>query len=480
MNALLLFTVLISQAPDRSAPPKAEAAKPFTIQMPTQFTLKNGIKVWHVERKRAPLVDVIASVDAGMAAESIDQAGLASHTAGMLTEGAGDLDAIAFSDAVESLGAEISSGAAIDNATVSLHTSSGRFNDALKLFALALTKPRFDDKEWKRVQAQTFGNFMYQSQEPRELAQLASARALWGEKHRFGWGLGGTPKTLVSTTTAHLKAFHAARYRPDTTTLIVVGDIDKKTLTNALESALGGWTATGPAPASSKLSPPEVPAARRVVTVKVPGAPQTVLRVTTAGPKDLLPFTADVDVMNTLLGGSFTSRLNNNLRERNGYSYGAGSRVGVTKTGSVFSVNTSVATPVTVPALQEIFVELDRILEPATTEEVERARNLAALSMPSAFDNGRGTAGTWATVVSLGLDPKRLQQFMTDAPKIDVKGVQGAAQRIVKPKNSIVIAVGDVDAFGKDLAPLGPQSSFTVDDLLPGLQEAAAQLGGAS
>jgi zinc protease len=478
MNPIVLVTLLATQAPDRSTPPQPAPAKPFAVQMPTELTLKNGLRVWWVEKKGAPLVDVIASVDAGIAAERIEQAGLATFTADMLTEGAGALDAIAFSDAVEGLGASINAHAQIDNAVVSLHASSARFAEAMKLFSLALTQPRFDDKEWQRVQRQSLGNMLYLSQEPRELAQLAAARALWGLMHRFGYAAGGTPASLMKTTTADLRAFHGTRYRPETTTLIVVGDVDRKALQAALDQTLATWSVPGTAPLPAGQPPPEMPSARRVVTVDVPGAPQTVLRVLTAGPVDLQPFNADVDVMNTLLGGSFTSRLNNNLREQHGYSYGAGSRVIITRAGSVFTVNTSVATPVTAPALSEIFVELDRILEPATAEEVQRARNLAALSLPSAFDGGRSTAGLWASVAALGVPPQRLQQFLNEAPKVDVKAVQAAATRIVKPQRMIVVAVGDMKTVAADLEKLGPRTALTVDALLPGLAEAQAALGG--
>jgi zinc protease len=477
LAAFIASTSAYAQAPDRSAPPKPGAAKPFAILMPTEIKLKNGLKVLLIERKRAPLVDVVASIDAGINSDSKELPGLAGWTADMLTEGAGDLDAIAFSDAAAALGARIDAGAEPESATVSAHSTSAKFADTMKLFALALTKPRFDDKDWKRVRQQTFGYFMYQSQEPQELAGLAGSRENWGADHRFGWNLRGTPKALVATKTSDLRAFHAQRYRPDTTTLVVVGDVDKKTAIKVLEETLGAWTATGPAPTTAKLAGPVQLSKTRVVTVHVPSAAQTVLRVQTPAPSDILPFTADVDVMNTLLGGSFTSRLNTNLRERNGYSYGAGSRVGLFGFGNFFMVRTSVATQKTAPALREVFNELERIKSEAPTdEEAERARNLAALSMPAAFDNGEGTAGFWADIVAQKTDPARVQKFMSDAVKVDAKAMHAAAKRVMQNGNWTVVAVGDMDAVGKELDAFGPRSALNVDDLMPGLQEAMAAL----
>ncbi len=477
---LVAFAAVDAQGapPDRSKPPEAGAPKPFTITEPKVFTLKNGLTVWHVARKRAPLVDVHAVVDAGPLFDPADRPGLAKWTADLLTEGSGGMSAVAFSDAVQSLGAEVSSTAAIDNAWVSLHVTSARVAPAFKLFAAALTRPDFADAEWQRVRGQLYGEMTYQAQEPQELAQLAAQRATWGAEHRLGTAVGGTPRALTKATTAELKAFHAAHYRPDTTTLIVVGDIEQAALKKLLDAELGAWSASGPAPAAPALRGPLTRAARTLTTVQVPGAPQTVLRVTIPAPAGTLPFTADEDVMNTLLGASFTSRLNTNLRETHGYSYGAFSRVSFTKPGAVFMVMTSVNAPTTAPALAEIMTELDRIRAPATDEETLRARNVAALTVPSAFDSGRATAQQWATFAARRLERARLQQFMDAAQKVDAKALQAAAQRLVRPDEAAVIAVGDLAEHGKGIPGLERAVVLTVDDLLPGLPEAAAALGG--
>jgi zinc protease len=167
-------------APDRSKPPQAGAPKPFTITEPSVFKLKNGLTVWHVPRKRAPLVDVLAVIDAGPLADPVDRPGVAKWTADLLTEGSGGQRAVEFSDAVQSLGAEISSTAEIDHAWLSLHVTSARLPAALKLYAQALLKPDFAEAEWHRIRGQLFGEMMYASQEPQELAQLAAQRANWG------------------------------------------------------------------------------------------------------------------------------------------------------------------------------------------------------------------------------------------------------------------------------------------------------------
>lgn len=460
-----------SDAPDRSAPPQPGSARPFAIQQPVELKLSNGLRVLLLERKRAPLVDVVAIVRGGSAADPKHLPGLASFAAAMLTEGAGDLDAIAFSDAIAALGARMSAEAGAEHMSVSLHSTSARFAAAMKLYALALRTPRFAQADWQRVQQSTLGEFMYQASEPQELAALAGARESFGPDHRLGWNSDGTPAALMATTTTELRAFHQAWLRPDTTTLVVVGDVDKDSLRKLLEATLGAWAASGLAPTRAQLGKPLPVTSSRVVTVHVPGAAQTVLRVQAPAPKDIQPYTADVDVMNTLLGGSFTSRLNSNLREAHGYSYGAGSHVALHSFGNVFAVRTSVATAVTAPAIREIFHELARMSSEApSTQEVERARNLAALSMPSAFDSGEATAQVWADLVSRDTDPSRLQRFMVDALKVDAKALQEAAQRVLSTSYTLV-AVGDMEAVSEELLPFGPRTTLTVEDLLPGLNE---------
>lgn len=465
-------------APDRSKMPVPGPVKPFTIVAPVELKLKNGIRVFFIERKRAPLIDVVATVDAGALDDPQDRYGLASFTAQMLTEGAGDKGAIAFADAQAAIAAEVYAGAEFDFATVGVHVGSAHFKEAAALFADALMRPRFEDADWARVQQNTFGYMTYVAQDPNTLANLASSRALWGRDNRRGTNLNGTPKTLVATKAAELKAFHAAHFRPDTTTLVVVGDADKATVQQVLDDALGSWTATGKAPTPAVTKPPLVPTKRSVVAVNMPGAAQTILSMVAPIPQDTQRYSADVNVLNTLFGGSFSSRLNLNLREKHHYSYGAHSHFSIERSGGFLSAGAPVDTAHTGEALHEMWSELDALAKPATDDEVARARNNMALSFPSGFANGRALVGLWADVVSARIDPKRVERFVDETLKIDVAAVSAAAKRLIKPDAVTVIAVGDLDVIGAGLKDSGPVTTLTADDLLPGMAEAGAALGG--
>jgi zinc protease len=279
---------------DRSVPPKLETPKPFELKAPVEFTLKNGLKVMLLERNRAPLIDLLANVEAGIAVDPKDLPGVASWTAAMLVEGAGKWDALAFADAEADIGAEIGSSAGIDAATVSLHVTATRFNEGLQLFTAALTQPRVDAADWARVKQNLTSNFLVEADDPQSLAGLAGARAAWGDGHRFAMDSDGTPRSLAKATRDDVLAFHKAHYRPDTTTLIVVGAINKADLTRALEASLGSWTAAGARPATPTLPGPVPVAQRTLVGVQIADAPQTVLRVVGPAPAGTLAYRPDV------------------------------------------------------------------------------------------------------------------------------------------------------------------------------------------
>ncbi len=452
-------------APDRSLPPVPGAVPAFTMPVPVELTLSSGLKVFFVERHRAPLVDVVAVVGSGALDDGAGKEGTAVALADLLTQGAGDRDAFAFDDAVKGIGASVDGGASWTSLTLSLHVASGRFGDGLALFSDALLRPRLTADDWERKRGEKLGELAYYKDEPRMLVQMAASRSLFGAA-RPGTALMGTPKSLTSTTAEDLRNFHRRAVRPDNAFLVVVGDIDKKTLAAELEKALSSWKA--PAEKLTKTTPPE-PAkvtARSVVLVDRPGAPQSAVQVTSPVPVTLSPLDAPVAVMQTLLGGSFSSRLNSNLREEHGYSYGAGYSV-MTRPWHRASVSTSVASPVTIPALTEIFNELARIRTPATKEEIDRARAYEGLTFPAVLDGGRALASTWASWKEQGISNDAISGYMAAVGKVDVAAAHKAAEAIVDPNNVIVVVVGDKAKLADGLKAWGDVKTLTADELLP-------------
>jgi zinc protease len=482
LTAVLAFAALNDNTTvDRKAGvPKPGPVQPFAIQTPTEFKLKNGVKVEFIERHRAPLVDVIAVVDGGALFDPADKPGLAQFTAQMLTEGAGDMDAIAFANAQTAIAAQVFGFAEADFAGVGVHVGSDHFADAAKLFAAALTSPKNTDDDWKRIQKNTVGFYMYASQDPDTLASFATARAVWGKDNRLGWNIGGTPKSLLAIGAADLKSFHDVHYRPDTTTLVVVGDVDRATFEKTMNDVLAKWTAPkDPPPAAVKVAQPVATTARSVVEVALPGAQQTVLSMVNPIPADTKRFDPAVNVTNSIIGGSFSSRLNLSLREKDHYTYGAHSSFAISNSGGYFVAQAPVATPVTGKSVVEMTAQLESMEKsPPNDDEVTRARNNEALTFPASFGSGRTMTGVWASTFANKIDPARVKSFMDGALKIDAKTVSATSAKLIKPSIATLVVVGDLDAVGKDVASFGPVTKLTLDDLMPGLQEAAMKLGG--
>jgi zinc protease len=461
---VLVAVATPAQAVDRSVPPPLSPVAPFAMPVPESFTLKNGLRVFFVERHRAPLVDVVVSVGNGAVNDTPTREGEAAALAAMLSQGAGDRDAFSFSDATARLGARIDVDADWTSTEAALHVASARFADALPLLADALLRPRLTGQDWNRKRDEFIGTLAYLRDDPRSLAGFAGARALFGGG-RLGTSVQGTGVSLSSTTIDHLRALHARAFRPDNAFVVVAGDVQRAALVALLEKHFGGWTAPrAPLPPRDVGFEPPMPDGVRVVVVRRPGAAQSSLLLTTALPSDLPPFDPASAVMQTLLGGSFTSRLNNNLREEHGYSYGAGYRIDVWPAHRA-SVSTSVATPVTVPALQEVVKELERIRAPATDDEVARARAYEALTFPAVLDGGASIARNIAGWKEQGIQDAVIAGYTARVLAVDRSAVQAAAQRLVDPRRMIIVVVGDVDDAA--LAPFGPVSHLTADDLLP-------------
>ena len=476
LGAVAIVASPVLAAVDRSGPPPLAAVSPFVLPAPQTFTLKNGLKVHVVERRRAALVDVVVSVGGGALGEPTGREGLATALADLLTQGAGDRDAFAFDDAVMAIGGRMEANASWQSTTISAQALSTRADELLALLADAVLRPRLHPEDWARKQKERLGELAYLQSEPRTLSSLAAARALF-PAGRQGTGIIGTPQSVSSIDVDAIRAQHAATFRPDNAFVVVVGDIDVRAAVAGLERALGSWTApTTPLPTVTAQEPAPLSGVS-VVLLDKPGAPQSVLQVVAPIPPDVGPFDAAAGVMQTLLGGSFTSRLNGNLREKNQYAYGAGYSYD-TAPAHRSRVSTSVKSSVTIPAIHEILAELERIRIPATVEELDRARAYEALTFPAVADSGAGLARAWASWLELGVTPTVVNGYMKAVLAVDAPALQVAGARLVDPLHVTIVVVGDRHSLESELKRFGPIKVMSAAELLPSGQP--PQTSGAS
>jgi zinc protease len=470
--ASILAAALLGAAPlraqaDRSHPPKPGPVKPLKLPPVERLKLSNGIGVVLVGMHEVPMAEVILVLRAGAVADPAGREGLAAMTADMLDEGAGGKDALALADAVDFLGATLGAASGWDVSTVRLRVPVARLDEGLALMADVALRPDFPEAELQRLRKEALTDLLQARDEPRAIAARALSQAVFGPTHRYGKPQGGGAEQLASFTVADLRAFHAARYVPSAATLVVVGDAAASVLPS-LEKAFGSWKAAATATAVPPLAAPRQLTGRSIWLVDKKDAAQSALRLGRVGPAWPDAAYAANQVMNTLLGGSFTSRLNDNLREQHGYAYGAGSGFRRYLTGGLFQVATDVQTDKTAPAVGEVFKELERIVTPATAEEVERARNYAALGYAGDFETTGQLAQRMVDAVAYGLPDDFYQGFVPKALAVDAAALQQAARAAVDTKKIALVVVGDrakVEASLRALN-LGEIKNLTVDDVM--------------
>jgi zinc protease len=452
---------------DRSGPPAPGPVRPLRLPPIERHTLSNGLGVFVVGMHEVPVVEVRLVVRAGATADPAGREGLAEMTADMLDEGAGGKDALALADAVDFLGATLETGASWDATTVRLRVPVARLDEALPLMADVALRPDFPEKELVRLRKEALTDLLQARDVPRRIAAWALGPAVFGRQHRYGRPEAGSAASLAALSVAELRAFHDARFVPAASTLVVVGDVGEGVLP-ALERAFGAWT--GPA------SPPPAPAVEAPVQVRKttvwlvdkPGAGQSAIWIGRPGPSWEDPHFHATEVMNTLLGGSFTSRLNDNLREQHGYTYGAYSIFRRYRTGGLFVALADVQTDKTGPALEEFAKELQRIRAPATSVEVARARRYDALGYAAGFETTSEVARHLVEKAVYGLPDDFFATYVPKALAVDASAIEQAARATIDPRRVAIVVVGDrakVEAPVRALK-LGDVKTLTVEDVM--------------
>jgi predicted Zn-dependent peptidase len=470
--ALLVSLTLSPQAagqkPDRSAPPKPTAPPALKLPPVQKHKLANGLQVWIVEQHEVPMVQLNLIVPAGSAADPADKYGVASMTANMLDEGAGGKSALELADAVEFLGAQLSTTSTFDYSAVRLSTPVSRLGEALPLMADVVARPSFPATELERLRKERLTRLLQARDDPAAIIEIAFPRLVFGEKHRYGTAAGGGTTDVKAMTVEDVRAFHSAYYRPENSTLLVVGDVTPEAVLPLLERTFGQWKPEGtgakptPVPAAAQLTK------RQIYIVDKPGAAQSQIRIGWVGVPRSTPDYPTLQVLNTILGGAFTSRLNTNLRETHGYSYGAFSGFEERISPGTFSARAGVQTDKTAEALKEFFNEFAGMLKPIPGEELEKAKNYVALGFPAEFETTADLARKLEEQVVHNLPEEYFPSYMRSVVQVTGQGVEKAATQYIQPDKFAVVVVGDRKVIEGPIRALnlGPVEVLTVDQVL--------------
>lgn len=469
---ILLFAGFVATAgaqepPDRSRPPQLGPPPQVDLPPVQKRALSNGLPVWMIERHEVPLVQVSLVVLAGSGDDPQGRFGAASLTAAMLDEGAGSRSALDIADAVEFLGATLTTASSFDASVVRLNVPVARVEDALPIMADVALRPTFPVSDLERLRQERLTTLLQARADPQSLAAIAFSRLLFGPSHRYGTGAIGTDATLKGLSPEDLRAFHSAFYQPSNAALVVVGDVAAATIVPALEKQFGTWKAAGP------VKPQPVPAApqpteRQVYIVDKPDAEQSQIRIGSVGVPRSTPDYFPTIVLNTVLGGSFTSRLNQNLRERHGYTYGAFSFFDMRRSAGPFLAGAGVQTDKTAEAIREFFNELGAIATPIAAEELERAKNFLALGFPGELETTADLSRSLEQLIVYGLPDDYLERYVANVQAVTADAVQKAASRHIQPARTIVVVIGDRKTIEPGLRALkiGPVRAVTVEELM--------------
>ena len=459
-------TLMAQQPPDRSHPPQPGPPAALTLPKIQKQKLSNGLPVWVVETHDVPVAQINLVVLSGTANDPPGKYGVASLVAAMLEEGAGARTALEIADAVDYLGADLSAGTVSDSSAIRLHVPVARLADALPIMADVALRPSFPKDELERQRTDRLTSLLQGRDDPLTISSVAFSRILYGKAHRYGTPQMGTAETIKTLTADDLRGFYGATFRPENAVLLAVGDLTADKVMPLFEKNFGGWKASGAA-VSEKLPPADELPARQVFLIDKPGAAQSQIRIGWVGVARSTSDYFPIQVLNTILGGSFTSRLNMNLREAHGYAYGAGSGFDMRADAGPFSASAGVQTDKTSEALKEFFIELNAILKPVPADELARAKNYVSLRFPNAFEATGDISRRLEDALVYKLPDDYFAKYVQNIQAVTAADVQRVAQKIIKPDHLAVVVVGDLKAIepGIRALNLGPIKVMTIDDV---------------
>jgi len=435
----------------RAKPPAPGPAPKLMLPVAKVFKLQNGLAVYLIERHKLPLVSAHLVVTGGNAVNPPDKPGLASFAADMLNEGTTKMSSLEFASAVEQLGASVNSDASEDSSSLALETLIKNDDPAFALFSDAALHPAFAADEIERVRSSRITTLLQQKDSPQALVGQIYSKVLFGNGP-YGFTPLGTEEATKAATREDLLGIWKKTAVPSNSALVIAGDLTEDQARALAQKYFGGWTGDGfTAPVPSSPAPPS-PA---VYISDKPGSPQTMLFAVGVGAARTTPDFAPLTVMNTTLGGLFSSRLNMNLREQHGYTYGARSRFDYRRGVGPFWAAAPVKTGDTGAATQEIFSELKKMAGgDVSNDELKLAKDNYNQSLVGRFQTTQQLAGTFAALHMFGLPPDYFEKLPPTIQAVSPAEVHRVAQKYIDPAHMFVVAVGDRAKIEPELAKL--------------------------
>jgi len=445
---------------DRSALPSVTETPELVWPAVETAELSNGMDIVFVRRDAVPVVEMQMVFDAGYAADSVEggQTGLASFTMNMLDEGAGRMDALEIAAEAERLGANLSTGAGLDQSTVTLSALRSNLRDSLDLMATVITDPTFADDDIDRIREQTLNGIRQEMANPIAIALRMLPPEMYGEGHAYSVPFtgSGTMENVTGFTRDDLVAHHRTWMRPDNATLFIVGDTTLDEITPMLERAFRRWDAPSTPLPQKNMARAENADSARVIIVDRPNSPQSLILAGLIGPEGTVENPEVYSAMNDAIGGSFSARVNMNLREDKGWSYGAQTLLWGARGQRPWIVYAPVQTDRTADSLAELLREFNEFTStnPATPEELERSINNSTRSLPGQFETAAAVRGSLVSSQNYGRDWDYPASLTERYRSLDLDEVRAAAQEVVHPEQLVWLIVGDAAQIEESIRAL--------------------------
>ncbi len=445
-----------SSALDRTVQPTMGA--PAVVKFPEvkEFTLSNGLKVSLVERKSVPVVDMSLMLDAGYAADQFGLPGLASLTGNMLREGTKTKTSLQISDMQADLGASVGSRSDLDKTYLSLNALTANFDASLSLFTDVLLNPSFPQKDFDRVKKEQLLSIKQEQAQPVLMGLRILPKLLYGKGHAYSnpFTGSGTEESVNKIVRDDLVKFHQAWFVPNNATLAVVGDITADELKVKLEKSLAGWKAK--AVQQKNISEVELPSKPAVYIIDKPGSLQSIIFAAEVSPSAKDPDYEPIQMMNKILGGEFTARINMNLREDKHWSYGAFSVNIDAKGPSFFTGYAPVQTDKTKESVMELQKELTQYVndKPATEAEFNKVRGNSILQLPGTWETNGAVLGSLQDAIKYNRGIPYLNNYAAMLQSLQLPNIQNAAKKVIKPGSLAWVIVGDRSKIEKGIQEL--------------------------
>jgi len=459
-----LAAPLAAQQLDRSKPPAPGPVPAVTAPNVVKATLPNGMQLWTVTQRELPTVNASLIIRAG-AANDGTQPGVAQVTASLLDEGTTRRSSLEFARAVESIGASLFAGAGDEQTQVSLQALRKHADSAFALLGELVTQPAFKADELERERKSRLQSLRQQNDQPGTIASQLFARTAYGVEHPYGHPANGTLASIGALTRDDIAGFYSRYYRPNNAVLIVVGDLTPAEAAALATRAFAGWQRAAVPKDAEAIPARPAPQKTAILLVDKPGAAQSEIRIGHPGVSRTSPDYYPLLVLNTALGGQFASRINMNLREAKGFTYGARSSLNAARGDGPFIASAGVFTGKTDSSLVEFFRELREVREgrPMTQAEVDFAKKSLVQGYPRRIETNAGVAGALAELALYRLPDAELTGYLAKIQAVKPADVTRVAQRYLAPENSVVVVVGDVEKIRPGIAALGIGPVTVVD-----------------